>query len=441
MLQFVFGLLAILNVALASFFAYRSAVVGGVLVSLLILLDAIGLTGKFSFSLAGFTVLPVDAATFILLAAGITRVVTRPLPFKVGAPIVLFGILVCVSVVRGILAYGAKSAGLEARVPYINFIAAILYFVSHDYTYRVVNRIVKTVILTASGLVILATLRWVTYFSGVYLGAWSLGPGGGIRVLPAPTTMVLVEAWFLVLYRTTIEEGRSVVERALTFILPFFIVLLQHRTLWVVSMVGLALLFLKGRKKRGKFVLMLMSSLVVGLALSLTVFAAHIQTLLQSLQYFVLEALNPEKSSWIWRVEGWKSLLSKIYLSNPTDFIVGQPFGAGYERVVYGSIVDVSPHNYYVQTLVRTGFLGLASLAGIYVSAFRRVSDMNADTRLFRLLVVLQLIYYIPYSVGYEYGMFLGVAVALLCRNPTTRTDSPVSMPSSSALDVGQSPA
>lgn len=105
-------------------------------------------------------------------------------------------------------------------------------------------------------------------------------------------------------------------------------------------------------------------------------------------------------SSWV----DW-DLISKL---------IGEPFGSGWD-----SGREVSPHNYYIQTLLRTGLLGLAALLAVFGRtlvqlrrAMYRESGGIYHALLFAMMVT-QLVYYLPYGVHPEHGIILGIAISL----------------------------
>jgi O-antigen ligase len=80
----------------------------------------------------------------------------------------------------------------------------------------------------------------------------------------------------------------------------------------------------------------------------------------------------------IWRVEGWAVLLSQ-WASSPLNWFTGEPFGTSFLRRVEGSEVVGSPHDFYIEILLRTGALGLLALlaltVGLLVATWRRSAE------------------------------------------------------------------
>jgi hypothetical protein len=56
-------------------------------------------------------------------------------------------------------------------------------------------------------------------------------------------------------------------------------------------------------------------------------------------------------------------LLLSRWASSPTNWFMGEPFGASFLRLIEGSEVTAEPHNFYIEMLLRTGCTGPSSAA------------------------------------------------------------------------------
>ena len=55
-----------------------------------------------------------------------------------------------------------------------------------------------------------------------------------------------------------------------------------------------------------------------------------------------------------WRIQGWSDLVG-AWSHNVTDWAVGEPFGSGFTRKIQGIATNSHPHNFYIETMIRTG--------------------------------------------------------------------------------------
>jgi O-antigen ligase len=122
-----------------------------------------------------------------------------------------------------------------------------------------------------------------------------------------------------------------------------------------------------------------------------------------------------------WRVDGWSELLSS-WSENPANWLVGRPFGSGFERRVEGSQVDSHPHNFYIETMLRSGVAGLLALIALTAGLLRalwRLGRGSGARGLFGpdvlpALVAMQLVWFITWVPGSEQGIVTGLALALV---------------------------
>ena len=127
-----------------------------------------------------------------------------------------------------------------------------------------------------------------------------------------------------------------------------------------------------------------------------------------------------------WRVQGWTALLTGEQMNSARKRLIGNPFGTGWERTVLTSdgvpvVRGETPHNFYVQTLLRSGPLGLlafVSLYGMLLRGLLRRAKLDAAARPFLLcmavLLASQLVYYLVYGSDYIQAIFLGSAIGWL---------------------------
>ena len=124
--------------------------------------------------------------------------------------------------------------------------------------------------------------------------------------------------------------------------------------------------------------------------------------------------MTSSDSTFTWRTKGWSELLSTH--DSPSELATGQPAGAGFARVIDGRLVDVSPHNGFVDAYIRFGLPGVLCLLWLGLLLWFRRSDVGPATGLTAeavgLLVLTQLVFSIAYSLDPIQGMIAGILVA-----------------------------
>ena len=164
--------------------------------------------------------------------------------------------------------------------------------------------------------------------------------------------------------------------------------------------------------------------------------ATLLEALTESYADAAASALDPSGAdgggtTFSWRVQGWTALLTGEQMDSARERLVGNPFGTGYDRIMLTGdgvkqLRSESPHNFYVQTLLRGGALGLlafVALHGLLLRGLLRCAKRDVASRSFLLcmavLVASQLVYYLVYGSDYIQAIFLGSAIGWLRHSET----------------------
>ncbi|MET8326502.1 O-antigen ligase family protein [Streptomyces sp. NPDC005181] len=374
----------------------------------------------------GVDVLPTDVVAVCLLAAAVLRIVHAarrsdadgaPLRPVVAAPLLLLVAMTAWSLLNGGILFGLPTAGNEARTGFVHLLSAALYVAVLPPGTALVRTVTRLWAATAGVLAVFAVLWWLrvgigsnsdrVMVDGVLTDARALGPEQALLIGQAAVALLCL-------------GGRA---RAAAWPLLVAVVLMQHRTAWVATGV-MAAGWLLSRRGRGGSRGTAVALLACGVALLLPV-AAYGGDVAES-----LASSGEDDRTLMWRVDGWLGLLPQ--LGGVQDWLLGLPFGSGYARLVDGGLVSVSPHNYYLQVLLRLGLVGLAALLTLYVAVWRTTgpgvagpvmapatasapAEPDADDRarlLLRLLLCSQLVFCITYPLFPEQAVVLGLLAA-----------------------------
>jgi O-antigen ligase len=332
----------------------------------------------------------------------------------------LFGAVLMLSFVLGVLQYGTQ-AGVEFRT-FFYFWAGIWYLMSFQLTAEQLDKILRVYMVAASVMVVLALFRWVAMALGLdIVHFWNEG-GSSLRVFNAPQTFFLAQAFLIGLYAYLNKTG-PIWWRASLPILFVCIVMLQHRTVWAVTLASVAIIFLLSGKIRSKAISTFVLAGVLGTVVLLPFVAGgKLDTVQQSLAHSV-EEVGQKDSTMTWRVESWKTLIEQWAYGGPVVNMIGKPFGAGFSRYIQASQIELTqnPHNHYVYALLRVGLVGLLAMLAVYYMALRMMwknrdqpSMHLLDPKLLIALVVGQLMFFISYPAHYSQLLALGLSLVLL---------------------------
>lgn len=362
--------------------------------------------------LAGFTVTAYDVVFGLLFAAGLARLLRQG---RLAVPqllLLVFTAVALFSVGRGVGVFGIEDAVNQFR-KHFEFLSAALYFSTLDPRRPLLDRLGRAWLVACLLLMGLAVVRWVAFAAGLSGGVF--GSSGTMRVLDSGFTFVLLQGFFisLSLWRSTSPPGNYPPwMRNLAPALLAFLVLLQHRTVWVSLVAGLAVMVMRDQRLARRTAAIGAAALATIAVLGLTVLGQTEADVGQQLERSATEYGTLE-----WRYQGWVALLTDNRADSPVEVLAGKPFGHDFDRRFGGRLVDSSPHSYYIEPYLRVGLIGLMALLTIYAFCLRwlrtrdRQGGLLTNEVLFVLLVT-HLVFYITYAAQPTHGVLLGIGIA-----------------------------
>ncbi|TGA92454.1 hypothetical protein [Streptomyces sp. MZ04] len=359
----------------------------------------------------GVSLTPQDLLVFCALAAACVNLVRRP-PHAHRALLLLGVILLLTagSFLVGATTFGPQAAGNDMRMPFLYVFGLALYGLTLPYTERLVHRLAAVWVAVACVEALRAVVWWAQYGIGSAVEQVMIdGLASESRALSAPEALLIAQAAVILLYATPLGTRRHL----LTAPLLLTVVLLQHRTVWLVAAAMLAGWLLTGtgvgnapaRGRRGLRIGLTAGGLCLGVSAVSAGLLGRFGT--------GLTLSASDSGTLAWRATGWYELLGT--LDGAAQWLTGRPFGSGFDRLVEGLIVGVSPHNYFLHLLLRIGLLGLFAFLALYAAvlapALRRGAALTS--RALGILACGQLVFALTYQVHPEQGLVLGVLCAL----------------------------
>ena len=187
----------------------------------------------------------------------------------------------------------------------------------------------------------------------------------------------------------------------------------QHRSVWVGLAVGVTVYLFRRRVSTAiilKGAVALISVIVVLIFLSPSIQDSFMNSLL-----FVFKGVTADDTG-NWRMLYWAEALNKIQ-SSP---IFGLGFGDYYEALAETG-VTVSPHNFYIHILFKTGIIGLILQILIFAKVFsilRYLSRTDYGENKFIAnalfpIILMNLVYYLFYTMELLTGLLIGYILLL----------------------------
>ena len=337
--------------------------------------------------------------------------------------LLLWSIILGWNYILGLRAFGLQVATNEFR-SYFYIICIALYVVSLDIS-RVWQKLEKLVLFGAFCLSIVAIIGFVDG-----------GIARGSRPIAASHALLILQALLIAIFMHQRGQLRLWLIPLVVALLPLLIIL-QHRSVWIVAIIALALvLWLLPSLRTALMRWGVIGTVVCGGLCALVFGSTLLEALTESYADAAASALDPSGAdgggtTFSWRVQGWTALLTGEQMDSARERLIGNPFGTGYDRIMLTGdgvkqLRSESPHNFYVQTLLRGGALGLlafVALHGMLLRSLLRCAKRDVAARPFLLcmavLVTSQLVYYMVYGSDYIQAIFLGSAIGWLRHSET----------------------
>ncbi|MEU0247130.1 hypothetical protein ABZ192_22920 [Streptomyces sp. NPDC006235] len=380
----------------------------------------------------GVSILPSDLLAACAMLVTCARLLRRAVPPRAELLLVLaVTFLIAWSIQRGIGTWGLTAAANDARAYFWQVFASVLYVATAPLHAGRARAVVRLWLLSAAAYAALSLVGWLN--TGVHSVVDGASVGGEFydpRPVPARSALVLAQSAVLLLCplggkssapATTGQNGprrdrrgrkgrpdggRGKILSALLCLV--FVVLLQHRTVWattiVMAVVWWALIPARAGQRLASAVAAVLSLCVVALTFSAGVFGGVGSVLADS-----FAETQDANSTFAWRVLGWQELMDGP--KTLVDWLLGTPFGSGYDRWVDGVVISVSPHDYYLHVVLRLGVVGLLTLLALYLFVWQRLGRGENGTPTLRLVVVSQLVLFVSYSPFPEQGVLLGLCL------------------------------
>lgn len=423
---FLFAVLFAIGLALAlSFTALRLSVSLrlGIFFVLFIFLIETWFVQLPAFSL-GLNIYPQDLLFLGLAVVGAGRVIFGTNKCIPQSGWLLFGFMLFVSLVIGYAQYKTK-AGVDLR-PTFYFWATTFFISTFRIDFDEATRILRMFSWVGVLVLLIVAYRWVSDALGVGAIRYDqIGAGKPLRVLTAGQAYFLAAMTLFLAYIFAMRDKLEA-RRWPWMVLPFglAVLLLQHRSVWIATLVGLGVIYIGEPQLRARFRQYTLISFLGGSVLLVPFLAAGVlDPVVDALSESVQEALQTRNSTLTWRLQSTRELFMQWLNGGPKVHLIGKPFGSGYERYLedLGHVTDYSPHNLYIQMLLRVGLIGIAGLMVAYIVTalnmwkrrFEDVGDNPVSATPWAAVLVSSLVFFYPYGAHFVQGLFLGLAIAL----------------------------
>ena len=372
---------------------------------------------EYALTVGGVDVLPIDPAIFFAMAYLVVSVLRYPRKvvgvLKENIFLTIFLAVVVLYVVIYTPIYGQSAVG-EARKLYGFFVFPLfaLLVIKKPEDLR---RFVQVTILVAA-LVAVAALGLAAIHGSI------------VKVIGAEGSLIIAFAAFAMLIHRFhgVVVFDPVIDRVLLFLFAALAIGLGHRSVWLAIGFGLMLVFWL-YFARPVFVIkcavILLMLLMAGG--SVLVYFPEVGARLSEAFAGITNPYTDTTASW--RIEGWQFQLEELQDSGRLLF--GEGMGGYYKWYTGTGVVTVSPHNGYIQMVLKLGLFGLGIYGLLTFAFFRRAAiyrkrlprgPMKAYLDMGILNFGAGHAYMLGYNIVPVIWFFFAVALCAinLCRNP-----------------------
>lgn len=327
----------------------------------------------------------------------------------------VFILMVVQSCIRGIVSFGFSSDFFADLRKYLYFGVAVVFFSSVNFTNEWIYYKRK-----------LDKLFWfLTIYTGVlllfYFMGMPLGTRGAERPLLADYAIIYAAYTAVKWYEDLIVSEKPKITLS-TLVFTVTLILNRFNTTWVALAVAILILALFrwvdinsekiGIKTVGQIALIVVVALLFIRFMSNSVVFSKLTS---SLDKFNLSEDNTFTS----RLEFWSSMMATatgIYA------VIGYPFGNGFYVNYRGGIWQTIPHNGYIETLLRTGYVGVIALVISMIVLF--INAMRKKNILIVMLCAICMVYWYAYQLTFEQGIIIGLCVQMAYRRSSYENEA-----------------
>ena len=375
------------------------------LVVVVVLTQAIVPPLELQVTFGGLTLYALDLVAVLMLAIGMSRLLTQPTAVAVSLPLLSLSVLYIIHV-----AWGAATLGLQVAVNssrlWLYLLGPLVYCAQAQLSWS--RKSFLPLIFGAGAMAAFALVQIAR--NGLYGANEFLYVGGQLldaRPVSSAGALVIVQCLLIAL------AGRFV--RSFPWLIAILafagsVMLLQYRTVWVVALVVGTVAYARWartaihRNERAAALaasaVLLISPVVVALVASSSAFTESI------------ESATGQESTLGWRTASWGSLLAAH--SSPREVALGLPSGTSLARRIGDGIATQSPHSLYVDALLSFGIFGPAAVVWLWMLIVRRRHQAAAVLQLSSVAVVLLVVSQAVFGITNMLGPLQGVLLGML---------------------------
>lgn len=352
-----------------------------------------------------------DIFVFCLLIKDLNKILLIPKRFT-SITGYLYLLIALLSMILGLTANGLNSDMMSDIRTIVYFAIVLIYFSRNGVNLDYIKQY-GTDTLTLVG--IFCCVCWISNIVGL-----RLTPTEGMRVIGSDYASIIGIYTVILLYADLCLSDKHQINKR-TFLFLLVVVLLQHNSVWICTLVGcfivLLTFFYRKRQYSGKFVLQFFLVVaVIYIALHLLNNTPVISQLLFTFDKFqqISGVTDSNYGSFSTRMDVWANSLKTL---SGFEWLIGEPMGSGYYVRWKLGIWQTVPHSAYVENIMRVGLLGCSLLVSNVI--YLIFKSIQYKKTLYVAILVAIAVYWINYGYSLEHAIIIGTISFLISKSGT----------------------
>lgn len=317
----------------------------------------------------------------------------------------VFLIMAGQAAIRGLMTFGMSSEFWGDLRKFLYFGMSILYFYNVPIK-RPLRAFERNVYRVFNFLTIYALIILAFYFAGM-----PLGERANERPLLADFAIIYAAFAAYNWYKDLILSDKPEISMK-TILYTITLILNRFNTTWVALLVSLGVLIIsRVRDKNSTTLSKKFYFQVAIIAILVGIFTSSNNVIMYRLMESTAKFDTNENNTFSSRIELWQSMISFV---QGRFALIGYPFGSGFHAYYRGSYWQASPHNGYIESLLRTGYIGVVALVISIITIMKQAFVKRNILPI--MLCAICMTFWGAYSLTFEQGVLIGLCAHYVFR-------------------------
>lgn len=317
----------------------------------------------------------------------------------------IFIIMAGQAAIRGLMTFGMSSEFWGDLRKFLYFGMSILYFYNVPIQ-RPLKAFERDVYRVFNFLTIYALIILAFYFAGM-----PLGERANERPILADQAIIYAAFTAYNWYKDLILSDKPEISMK-TILYTVTLILNRFNTTWVALLVSIGVLVIsRARDKNSTMLSKKFLFQVVIIAVLVVLFSSSNNVIMDRLMESSAKFDTSKDNTFSGRIELWQIFMSTV---KGKYAFIGFPFGNGYYVWYKGGNWQASPHNGYIESLLRTGYIGVVTLIISMIAIMKKAFSKRNILPI--MLCTICMTFWGAYSLTFEQGVLIGLCAHYVFR-------------------------